>query len=393
MNSKDQINRIYALLPDTMLRDREKLSRQLRKLPRKPRDLEARLDVLEKRAETSVAERKTRFESKPAVTFPADLPIASKAQEIIRLIKEHPVVIVSGETGCGKSTQIPKMCLEAGMGTAGKIGCTQPRRIAAITIAHRIAQELGEDIGRSVGYKIRFRDQTSPRAFIKIMTDGMLLAETQAESGLYEYDTLIIDEAHERTLNIDFILGILKILLPSRPELKVIITSATLDTEKFSAAFGNAPVVHVTGRLYPIDVEYMPVDPEQEDQGETTYIDMAVKAVDTLRSKKRFGDILIFMPTEEDILETCERLRGRQYPGTQILPLFARLPAPEQGRVYSVGGSKIVVATNVAETSLTIPGIKYVIDTGLARIPRYLPRTRTTSLAHQPRAHVLIRVF
>ena len=384
MNSKDQINRICALLPDTMLRDREILSLRLRRLPRKPGDLKARLDALERRAETSVAERKNRFETKPAVTFPADLPIASKAQEIVRLIEAHPVVIVSGETGCGKSTQIPKMCLKAGRGLAGKIGCTQPRRIAAITIAHRIAQELGEDIGRSVGYKIRFRDQTPPHAFIKIMTDGMLLAETQSDARLYEYDTLIIDEAHERTLNIDFILGILKTLLPSRPELKVIITSATLDTDKFSAAFGNAPVVHVTGRLYPIDVEYMPVDPEQEEQGETTYIDMAVKAVDTLRVNKRFGDMLVFMPSEEDILETCERLRGRQYPGTQVLPLFARLPASEQGRVYSVTGSKIVVATNVAETSLTIPGIKYVIDTGLARIPRYLPRTRTTSLAIGP---------
>jgi len=384
MSTKHQIERIYSLLPHMMLRDREKLSRQIKALRRQPGELKARLDSLERRAEASVRERNHRIESKPAATFPGDLPITSKVQEIIRLIKGHPVVIVSGETGCGKSTQIPKMCLEAGLGTAGKIGCTQPRRIAAITIAHRIAQELGEDMGRSVGYKIRFRDKTSPQAFIKIMTDGMLLAETQADPGLYEYDTLIIDEAHERTLNIDFLLGILKKLLPSRPELKVIITSATLDTDKFSAAFGEAPVVHVTGRLYPIKVEYLPIDPEQEEQGETTYIDMAVKAVDALRTKKRFGDTLIFMPTEEDILETCERLRGRQYPGTHVLPLFARLPASEQGRVYSVSGSKIVVATNVAETSLTIPGIKYVIDTGLARIPRYLPRTRTTSLAVGP---------
>jgi ATP-dependent helicase HrpA len=384
MNTKRQIEKLHSLLPDMMLRDKKMLLWQLKGFRRKPGELKARLDSLERRAEASVTERKNRRESQPAITFPANLPITSRAQEIIRLIKEHPVVIVSGETGCGKSTQIPKMCLKAGMGVAGKIGCTQPRRIAAITIAHRIAQEMGEDIGRSVGYKIRFRDKTSPQAFIKIMTDGMLLAETQADPGLYEYDTLIIDEAHERTLNIDFILGILKTLLPSRPELKVIITSATLDTDKFSAAFGDAPVVHVTGRLYPIDVEYMPVDPEQEEQGETTYIDMAVKAVDTLRLEKRFGDILIFMPTEEDILETCERLRGRQDPGTQVLPLFARLPASEQGRVYTVTGSKIVVATNVAETSLTIPGIKYVIDTGLARIPRYLPRTRTTSLAVVP---------
>ncbi|NTV33895.1 MAG: ATP-dependent RNA helicase HrpA, partial [Deltaproteobacteria bacterium] len=262
--------------------------------------------------------------------------------------------------------------------------CTQPRRIAAITIAHRIAEELGEEIGRSVGYKIRFREKTSKQAFIKIMTDGMLLAETQGDPALYEYDTLIIDEAHERILNIDFILGILRTLLPRRPELKVIITSATLDTEKFSAAFGHAPVVNVEGRTYPVEVEYLPIDPDLEEAGDLTYVDMALKAIDGLREKKRYGDILVFMPTEEDILETCERLEGRRYPGTTILPLFARLPASEQGRVYSVSGSKIVVATNVAETSLTIPGIRYVIDTGLARISQYLPRTRTTSLPISP---------
>jgi len=375
------LTKIHSLLPFMMLRDMDRISRGLRRVRKKPGGPDTYLKTLLKQAEASVQERERRSSSKPHVTFLEGLPIASRAEEIIRLIQENPVVIVSGETGCGKSTQIPKMCLEAGRGVAGKIGCTQPRRIAAITIAHRIAQEMEEDIGRSVGYKIRFRDRTGPRAFIKIMTDGMLLAETQADAMLYEYDTLIIDEAHERTLNIDFILGILKTLFPARPELKVIIASATLDTEKFSAAFGGAPVVQVSGRLYPIDVEYFPVDPVLEEQGDTTYVDMAVRAVDSLRLKKRFGDVLIFMPTEEDILETCERLRGRGYPGTEVLPLFARLPACEQGRVYSVKGDKIVVATNVAETSLTIPGIRYVIDTGLARIPRYLPRTRTTSLA------------
>ena len=339
---------------------------------------------MERQARASVEERKYRINHRPLVTFPESLPITSKREQIVRLIKENQVVIVSGETGCGKSTQIPKMCLEAERGLAGKIGCTQPRRIAAITIAHRIAEELGEEVGRSVGYKIRFREKTSRQAFIKIMTDGMLLAETQGDSGLHEYDTLIIDEAHERTLNIDFILGILRTLLPRRPELKVIITSATLDTEKFSAAFDHAPVVNVEGRTYPVEVEYLPVDPDLEEAGELTYVDMAVKAIDGLREKKRDGDILVFMPTEQDILETCERLEGRRYPGTTILPLFARLPASEQGRVYSVSGSKIVVATNVAETSLTIPGIRYVIDTGLARISQYLPRTRTTSLPINP---------
>jgi len=366
-----------------MLRDRQHLSRRLSRI-RKLEDPSEPLASLERQAQASAEERNRRREQRPRVTFPESLPIASKRDQIVRLIKENQVVIVSGETGCGKSTQIPKMCLQAGRGIAGKIGCTQPRRIAAITIAHRISEELGEEIGRSVGYKIRFRDKTSRQAFVKIMTDGMLLAETQGDPGLYEYDTLIIDEAHERTLNIDFILGILRTLLPRRPELKVIITSATLDTEKFSEAFGHAPVVKVEGRAYPVEVEYLPIDPDSEEKGEITFVDMAVKAIDSLREKKRYGDILVFMPTEEDILETRERLEGRGYPGTTVLPLFARLPASEQGRVYSVSGSKIVVATNVAETSLTIPGIRYVIDTGLARISQYLPRSRTTSLPIPP---------
>lgn len=375
------VTSIRSLLPHMMLRDRDRVLRRLRRNRQKPGGSDREREALLKQAEASVRERERRVTGRPSVRFPQGLPISSRADEIIRLITENPVVIVSGETGCGKSTQIPKMCLEAGRGIGGKIGCTQPRRIAAVTIAHRIAQEMGEDIGRSVGYKIRFRDRTDPKGFIKIMTDGMLLAETQADGMLYEYDTLIIDEAHERSLNIDFLLGILKSLVPARPELKVVIASATLDTEKFSAAFGDAPVVRVTGRLYPIDVEYLPLDPALEEQGETTYVDMALLAVDSLQRKKRKGDILIFMPTEEDILESCERLKGRQYPATEVLPLFARLPASEQGRVYSVKGRKIVVATNVAETSLTIPGIRYVVDTGLARIPRYLPATRTTSLA------------
>jgi len=383
MSVDKRIQEIRALLPHTMLRDRETLSRRLNRIFRLEEHASL-LAAMERQARASVEERRYRLNHRPPVTFPENLPITSKRQQIVRLIKENQVVIVSGETGCGKSTQIPKMCLEAGRGLVGKIGCTQPRRIAAITIAHRIAEELGEGIGGSVGYKIRFREKTSKQAFIKIMTDGMLLAETQGDPGLYEYDTLIIDEAHERTLNIDFILGIIRTLLPRRPELKVIITSATLDTEKFSSAFGHAPVVNVEGRTYPVEVEYLPIDPDLEDAGDITYVDMAVKAVDGLREKKRYGDVLVFMPTEEDILETCERLEGRRYPGTTILPLFARLPASEQGRVYSVSGSKIVVATNVAETSLTIPGIRYVIDTGLARISQYLPRTRTTSLPISP---------
>ncbi|MGB8952246.1 MAG: ATP-dependent RNA helicase HrpA [Candidatus Aminicenantales bacterium] len=321
---------------------------------------------------------------RPAVSFPPELPITARRREIVRAIKHNPVVIISGETGCGKSTQIPKMCLEAGRGSSGIIGCTQPRRIAAVTIAHRIAHELGEPLGRSVGYKIRFSDKTSPQACIKIMTDGILLAELQSNPRLMAYDALIIDEAHERSLNIDFLLGITRTLLPLRPDLKVVITSATLDTEKFSKAFNGAPVIHIGGRMYPVDVEYIDDEIPSAGSDEFDYIDRTVQAADHLKSKKQSGDILIFMPTEQDILETCERLEGRKYPGTTVLPLYARLPASHQGRVYSVKGPKIVVATNVAETSLTIPGIRYVIDTGLARIAQYQPGSRINSLPVSP---------
>ena len=270
MSLEKRIHKIRSLLPQTMLRDRDILSRRLSRI-HKVEDDSNLLANLERQAQASVEKRKHRLNHRPRVAFPDSLPITSKRDQIVRLIKENQVVIVSGETGCGKSTQIPKMCLQAGRGIAGKIGCTQPRRIAAITIAHRIAEELGEEIGRSVGYKIRFREKTSKQAFIKIMTDGMLLAETQGDPALYEYDTLIIDEAHERILNIDFILGILRTLLPRRPELKVIITSATLDTEKFSAAFGHSPVVSVEGRTYPVEVEYLPIDPDLEEAGDLTY--------------------------------------------------------------------------------------------------------------------------
>ncbi|MCK4336533.1 MAG: ATP-dependent RNA helicase HrpA, partial [Candidatus Aminicenantes bacterium] len=317
-------------------------------------------------------------------SFPEELPITSKSRDIIRAIKENQVVIISGETGCGKSTQIPKMCIKAGLGTYGQIACTQPRRIAATTIAKRIAEEMGENLGRSVGYKIRFKDRTPHSAYIKILTDGMLLAETQADPLLYEYDTLIIDEAHERSLNIDFLLGIARSLLVSRPELKLIITSATLDTEKFSRAFNNAPVIEAGGKLYPVEVEYRSPGGGTEKAEDQDYVTEAVKAVHSLRLQQPPGDILIFMPTEQDILETCRKLEGRKYPAVTVLPLFARLPGTRQGRVYSVKGPKIVVATNVAETSLTIPGIKYVIDTGLARISRYLAGTRINSLPISP---------
>lgn len=317
----------------------------------------------------------------PRIDYPESLPISSRREDIVQAIRRHRVVVITGETGSGKTTQIPKMCLEAGRGIRGIIGCTQPRRVAAVTVAQRIAEEMGEAVGRSVGYKIRFEDRSGPRPLIKLMTDGILLMEAQANPRLRAYDTLIVDEAHERSLNIDFVLGILKKLTQARRDLKVIITSATIDTEKFSRAFDGAPVIEVSGRTYPVEVRYAPLDPEEEEKGNVTYIDAAVRAVDELKKARKRGDILIFMPTEQDIRETCDFLEGRNYVDCVILPMFARLSWQEQRRVFLPAVSqKIIVATNVAETSITIPGIRYVIDTGMARISQYNPRTRTTSL-------------
>ena len=326
-------------------------------------------------------------EEKPlisTITYPAGLPIVEKREAIVQAIREHQVVVITGDTGSGKTTQIPKMCMEAGRGLRGKIGCTQPRRVAAVSVAKRVMEELGAEGEMLVGYQIRFQDRTSHKTRIKFMTDGILLAETQGDPLLSNYDTLSIDEAHERSLNIDFLLGILRQLLPRRQDLKVIITSATIDTEKFSQSFDHAPIIEVSGRMYPVEVWYRPIDHELEDVGDITYIDQAVSAVEELKKQRRQGDILIFMPTERDIRETQQRLEGRQYQRTVILPLFGRLTTDEQTRVFqSLSEQKIVVATNVAETSITIPGIKYVIDTGMARVSQYNARTRTQSLPIQ----------
>ncbi|HVP91576.1 MAG TPA: DUF3418 domain-containing protein, partial [Terriglobales bacterium] len=383
-----RLRRIRSLLDRAMLRDREHGRRVLASLESRHRGrpvtphLLDDLAALESRLDASAEACRRRARSRPALSYPRELPITARKDDIVEAIRANRVVIISGETGCGKSTQIPKMCLEAGRGVAGLVGCTQPRRIAAVTIAYRIAEELGEELGRSVGYKIRFQDRAPRDGYIKIMTDGILLAETQGDRRLLDYDTVIIDEAHERSLNIDFLLGIMRRLLDERPELKLVITSATLDTEKFSKAFRNAPVVEVSGRLYPVEVEYRA--PEKDEAEDRDYVDQAVEAVEYLRREKPPGDILVFMPTEQDILETRRMLEGRRYPGTTVLPLFSRLPAGEQRRVYTVAGAKIVVATNVAETSLTIPGIRYVVDTGVARIAQYQPGTRINSLPISP---------
>ena len=320
--------------------------------------------------------------------YPPELPITEKREEIVGAIKRHQVLVITGETGSGKSTQIPKMCLEAGRGRKKKVGCTQPRRIAAITLAGRVAEELGNAGTSWVGYKIRFQDRTSRFTRIKFMTDGVLLAEAQSDRLFRSYDTLIIDEAHERTLNIDFLLGMIKKVLPRRPDLKVIVTSATIDPEKFSLAFGGAPIIEVSGRTYPVEVWYRPVENSEENESDVTYIDRAIDSVDFLKKRGKGlgrGDILIFMPAESDIRETVQRLQEKRYFSTMVLPLFGRMAASDQQRIFrTTNEHKIIVATNIAETSLTIPGIKYVVDSGLARISQYNARSRTQGLPIVP---------
>jgi len=390
LSPRDRIREIETRISKTMGEDCYKLIgeiRRIKKLPAKARNSDktaARIDRLEKRLRNAVQKREKRASAVPRPDYDENLPIVAKRDEIIDAIRNHPVVVVSGETGSGKTTQLPKFCLEAGRGVDGVIGCTQPRRIAAITVANRIAEELGEKTGESVGYKIRFTDKSSPSSYIKLMTDGILLAETQSDRFLNEYDTIIVDEAHERSLNIDFTLGILKTLVRRRKDLKLIITSATIDTEKFSRAFDNAPVIEVSGRMFPVDVLYEP--PAASDDDDAGHVDAAVRAVEKLQRERPYGgDVLVFMPTEADIRETCELLEGRDFTGVTVMPLFARLSAGEQSRVFSsIRGRKIIVATNVAETSITIPGIKFVVDTGLARILQYSPRTRTTALPVAP---------
>ena len=311
--------------------------------------------------------------------------------EIAEAIANHPVVVVCGETGSGKSTQLPKICLELGRGLERMIGHTQPRRIAARSVAARLADELSSRIGEAVGFKVRFTDATGPATYIKLMTDGILLAETQGDRALNQYDTIIVDEAHERSLNIDFLLGYLQRLLPRRPDLRVIITSATIDAERFSRHFesaeGPAPVIMVSGRTYPVEVWSRPPH-EAEDDDEPDRVQGVLDAVDELLRHDRWGDILVFLATEREILDVSKALRGRLVQSGQqceILPLYARLSTQEQSRVFeSHSRRRVVLATNVAESSLTVPGIRYVVDTGMARISRYAPRSKIQRLPIEP---------
>ncbi|MEV4190700.1 ATP-dependent RNA helicase HrpA [Streptomyces toxytricini] len=374
---------LQTLLGEISLRDAHRLGRRLEgaRRIRKPEARQAVLDEIAAEAEKAAARLAGRASRTPEVTYPENLPVSQKKDEIAEAIRDHQVVIVAGETGSGKTTQIPKICMELGRGVRGMIGHTQPRRIAARTVAERIAEELKCEIGGTVGWKVRFTDQVDPDAtFVKLMTDGILLAEIQTDRELRAYDTIIIDEAHERSLNIDFLLGYLSQLLPRRPDLKVVITSATIDPERFSRHFGDAPIVEVSGRTYPVEVRYRPLLEEDSEESDRDQITAICDAVDELQAEGP-GDILVFLSGEREIRDTADALIKKKLRFTEVLPLYARLSHAEQHRVFQQHtGRRIVLATNVAETSLTVPGIKYVIDPGTARISRYSHRTKVQRL-------------
>ena len=374
---------LFSKLKDIMLVDQRRLSARIHgigkiKSQEAQQAVAAEIQLQIEQAQLRVENRKSAV--KNPIVFPESLPVSQRKAEIQKLLSEHQVIVVAGETGSGKTTQLPKMCLELGFGNLGMIGHTQPRRIAARSVAARIAEELETELGGLVGYKVRFNDQISDDTQIKLMTDGILLAEIQNDRFLNQYSCLIIDEAHERSLNNDFILGYLKQLLPRRRDLKLIITSATIDVERFSKHFNNAPIIEVSGRTYPVEVRYRPVV-EEDDQDQLQGI---LNAVDELQAEGR-GDILIFMNGEREIRDTAEALQKQNLKHTEILPLFARLSAQEQNKIFHPSGlNRIVLATNVAETSLTVPGIKYVIDPGTARISRYSYRTKVQRLPIEP---------
>ncbi|HVF64806.1 MAG TPA: ATP-dependent RNA helicase HrpA [Casimicrobiaceae bacterium] len=385
---------LLARLDAMLAVDAHRLRRRIEKAGTSPTSPQV-LAHLQQAIEAAEAKFAARRANVPAVAFPHELPVSARAEEIANAICANPVVIVCGETGSGKTTQLPKICLLAGRGLRGLIGHTQPRRIAARAVASRIAHELGSRVGESVGFKVRFTDHTRPEAYLKVMTDGILLAETQRDRELLQYDTIIIDEAHERSLNIDFLLGYLKQLSSRRPDLKLVITSATLDAQRFAEHFGDgntaAPVIEVSGRTFPVEVRYRPLGAKDDIASDEADDEEALEdaIVDTAESlwREAPGDMLVFLPGEREIRETADLARRsfarRPYAqSVEILPLYSRLSVEEQQRIFAPSnGRRIVLATNVAETSITVPGIRYVIDTGLARIKRYNARNKTTLLA------------
>ncbi|TLP62983.1 MULTISPECIES: ATP-dependent RNA helicase HrpA [Pseudomonas] len=383
------IDQLLKNLDHAMIADRHRLRRQLHELRKRPD--EGKLAQWVEKVQASCAQVTARQHSVPTIRYDDSLPIAAKRDEIKKALAEHQVLVIAGETGSGKTTQLPKICLELGRGSHGLIAHTQPRRIAARSVAARVAEELGTPLGALVGYQVRFEDQSDANTLVKLMTDGILLAETQHDRFLERYDTIIVDEAHERSLNIDFLLGYLKTLLHRRPDLKLIITSATIDLERFSQHFDGAPIIEVSGRTFPVDTWYRPLTREQDEEGnqveDDISVDQAILAtLDEIAHHERSqgkgpGDVLVFLPGEREIRDAAEILRKAQLRHTEILPLYARLTPAEQQKIFqSHSGRRVVLATNVAETSLTVPGIRYVIDSGTARISRYSYRAKVQRL-------------
>ena len=375
----NRITSVVALktqLKDCMRADYFRLSRRLRQLEKRPNAKQC--ETLQKQIDQSIQRRALRQQSVPRLNYPEDLPVSARREEIAQAIQQNQIVLVCGETGSGKTTQLPKICLEIGRGIDGTIGHTQPRRLAARAVANRIAEETHTELGSVIGFHTRFQKKLGEHNLVKVMTDGILLTEIQQDRWLKRYDTLIIDEAHERSLNIDFLLGYLKQLLSRRRDLKLIITSATLDAERIAQHFDNAPVIEVSGRSWPVDIQYRPLS--SGDEAQTLDINQAIEAaIDELQAEGR-GDVLVFLPGEREIHEASHALRHRREQ-MDVLPLYARLSPKEQQRIFHPGGrTRIILSTNVAETSLTVPGIRYVIDTGLARISRYSWRTKIQRL-------------
>ncbi len=389
MTPEAQLRTLRKALDGVSSRDFGRLLGRWRALSRKAD--EKKLTALKADIDISAARRRARLAAKPTIRLDESLPITARADDIVKLIRENQVVVIAGETGSGKTTQLPKLCLAAGRGEAGMIGCTQPRRLAARSVARRVAEELGTQLGDQVGFQVRFTDQVSEQSLIKFMTDGILLAETQGDPWLSAYDTIIIDEAHERSLNIDFLLGYLKRLALKRPELKIIVTSATIDTARFAEHFDGAPVVSVEGRAYPVEVRWRSLDELAARRGQRAgdmqqgSAEHVAAVLDEISHDDPRGDVLIFMPGEREIRDAHLLLSRRQYRETEILPLYARLSAGDQDRVFKPGTKRrVVLATNVAETSLTVPRIRYVVDSGQARVKRYSQRSQLERLHVEP---------